>query len=164
MIGTGKVSLDNDWVNAGEITSEEAALDVDERDAATAEGLAAAKIIKIDNARPGAYAFLFRFRADGNADLDSILELYAARGTDHYHRIATLTVTTGTQDTDVVTIHFCDAIDPANEDDLFDGTGSSLADLIAQYYVRTLGFDKFLFVCSDLDSPTIYVDYCRLHE
>jgi hypothetical protein len=164
MIGTGKVSPDNEWVNAGSITSEQAALAVDGRDSATAEALDATKIIKINNARPGAYAFLFRFRADGNADLDSVLELYAARGTDHYHRIATLTVTTGTQDTDISTIHFCDTIDPTNEDDLFDGSRTSLADMIAQYYVRTLGFDKFLFVCSDLDSPTIYVDYCRLYD
>jgi len=163
MVGTGKISPDNDWVEAGSITTEQTALAVDGRDTATAEALAAAKIIKINNARPGAYAFLFRFRADGNADLDSVLELYAARGTDHYHRIATLTIVTGLQNTAEATIHFCDTITSSNEDDLFDGTTSSLADMIAHYYVRTLGFDKFLFIASDKDS-NIYVDYCRLYD
>lgn len=164
MIGTGKVSLDNDWRNAGNITSEQAALAVDGRDSASAEALAATKIIKIDNARPGAYAFLFRFRADGNEDLDSILQLYAARGTDYYHRIAQITIKTGTQDTGVATIHFCDDITLAEADSLFDVTKCSLADMIAHFYTRTLGFDKFLILCSDLDSTTVYVDYCRLYE
>lgn len=164
MFGTGKVSLDSPWINAGSITSEEAALGVDERDVATAEALAAAKIIKINNKHPSAYAFLFRFRADGNVDLDSVSELYAAKGTDHYHRIAQLTIVTGAQDTDVATIHFIDSITPAEEDALFDGEESNLVDMIAHYYVRTLGFDKFLFLCSDLDSTTIYIDYCPLYE
>lgn len=163
MFGTGKVSLDNDWVEAGSITVEQAALAVDGRDTVTAEALAAGKIVKFNNARPGAYAFLFRFRADGNEDLDSVLELYAARGTDHYHHIATLTITTGAQDTAVAAIHFCDTIALSNEDNLFDGTRSSLDDMIAHYYVRTLGFDKWLFIASDKDS-NIYVDYCRLYD
>lgn len=164
MIGTGKVSLDGDWIEAGSITSEQAALAVTARDTPTADALVAAKIIKINNKHPSAYAFLFRFRATGNEDVDSILELYAARGTDHYSRIATLTIVNGTQDTDVATIHFIDSITPGAEDTLFDGEEISLADMIALYYVRTLGFDKFLFVCSDLDSTAVYVDYCPLYE
>ena len=164
MIGTGKVSEDSPWREAGSITSEQAALTITGRDTPTADALAAAKIIKINNKHPSAYAILFRFRADGNAELDSILQLYAARGIDHYHRVAQLTIKTGTQDTDVSTIHFIDDITPADEDTLFDGEEQSLADMIAHYYMRTLGFDKFLFVCSDLDTVTIYVDYCFLYE
>ena len=164
MIGTGKVSLDSPWLNAGSITSEQAALAVTARDTVTADALAAAKIIKINNKHPSAYAFLFRFRADGDADLDSVLQLYAARGDDHYHRVAQLTIVTGTQDTAVATIHFCDTVTPADEDTLFDGEEQNLADMIAHYYMRTLGFDKFLLLCSDLDSTTVYVDYCPLYE
>lgn len=166
MIGTGKVSADGDWIEAGSISSAQTALAVDGRDTPTADALAAAKIVKINNKHPSAYAFLFRFRADGAADLGSVLQLYAARGTDHYHRIAELTIITGTQDTDVATIHFIDNIAPTegSEDTLFDGEADSLADMIALYYVRTLGFDKFLFICSDLDSTNIYVDYCPLYE
>jgi hypothetical protein len=164
MIGTGKVSMSGDWVEAGSITSEQAALAVTARDTPTADALAVTKIIKINNKNPGAYAFLFRFRATGNEDIDSDLELYAARGTDHYTRIATLTIVNGTQDTDVGTVHFIDSITPANENTLFDGEEISLADMIANYYVRTLGFDKFLFIASDLDSSAVYVDYCKLYE
>lgn len=164
MHGIGKISLVTPWVEAGSITSEQAALAVTARDTLTAEALAANKIIKIKNEYLDAHALLFRFRADGAADLDSILELYAARGTDHYHRIATLTVVTGLQDTDVNTIHFIDSITPTNEDVLFDKEEMNLEDMIAHYYIRTLGFDKFLFICSDLDTTTIYVDYCALYE
>lgn len=164
MIGTGKVSLDGDWIAAGSITSAQAALTVTERDTPTADALTAAKIVKINNKHPSAYAFLFRFRASGDAELDSILELYAARGTDHYHRVASFTIVTGTQDTDDATIHFIDSISPGNENTLFDGEEQNLADMIAHYYMRTLGFDKFLFIASDLDSPAIYVDYCPLYE
>lgn len=164
MLGTGKVSLNSDWKNAGNITSEQTALAVDGRDTPTADALAATKIIKINNKHPSAYALLFRFRADGAEDLDSVIQLYAARGKDHYHRIVELTIKTGVQDTDDASIHFIDTITPAEEDDLFDGSASSLEDMIAHYYVRTLGFDKFLLVCSDLDSTTIYVDYCPLYD
>lgn len=164
MIGTGKVSMSGDWVEAGSLTTEQAALAVTGRDTATADALTATGIIKINNKNPSAYAFLFRFRATGNEDVDSVLELYAARGTDHYTRIATLTIVNGTQDTGVATIHFIDSITPGNEDTLFDGEEISLADMIAHYYVRTLGFDKFLFIASDLDSTAVYVDYCKLYE
>ncbi len=164
MFGTGKVSLDSPWIVAGSITSEQAALVVAGRDTPTADALTATKIIKINSKHPSAYAFLFRFRADGAAELDSILQLYAAKGTDHYHRVAELTIKTGTQDTDTGTIHFIDDITPAAEDGLFDGEENNLADMIAHYYVRTLGFDKWLFLCSDLDTTTIYVDYCPLYE
>lgn len=166
MIGTGKVSADGDWIEAGNITSAEAALDVDERDTPTADALTATKIIKINNKHPSAYAFLFRFRSDGTEDDTSLLELYAARGTDHYHHIGRLEITQGAQDTDVATIHFCDTVGLDNNDELFDGESESLADMIAHYYVRTLGFDKFLFICSSLDASTdtIYVDYCKLYE
>jgi len=166
MIGTGKMSMDGDWKEAGSITSEQAALAVDGRDTATADALTATGIIKINNKHPSAYALLFRFRATGIEDVDSVLQLYAARGTDHYHRIAELTIKNGTQDTDVATIHFIDSIVPteASEDTLFDGEEVSLADMIAHYYVRTLGFDKFLIVASDLDSDAVYIDYCPLYE
>jgi len=162
--GTYKVSSQTKWINAGSITSEEAALDVDERDVATAEALGSTKVVTI-KPKYGPYALLLRFRADGAADLDSVLQLYAARGSDDfYHRIAQLTITTGTQDTDTATIHFVDTIAPADEDALFDGEESDLVDMIAHYWFRTLGFDRFLFVCSDLDSTTIWIDYCEMTD
>jgi len=167
MARTHKVSPHTGWFCAGNITSEEAALDVDERDVTTAEALTSTKTVIITP--PGSpTGMLFRFRADGSADVDSKLELYAARGkNDYYLRLATLTITTGTQDTATSTIHFIDKIVATNEETLFDGeegAGTSNADYIDHYYIRTFGFDRFLFVCSDLDSTTVYVDCCYLYE
>ena len=164
MQGINKVTFASPWREAGSITVENAALAVTGRDWATVDAIAAANKVQIELREPVPYALLFRFRADGAADLDSVLQLYAARGEDHFHRIAQLTITTGTQDTDVATIHFVDTITPASEDALFDGEESDLADMIAHYYMRTLGYDKFVFVCSDLDSTTVYVDVAQLYE
>ncbi len=164
MRGQNKISFPGRWIAVGSITSETAELAVTGRDVATVDALAATKTIKLSPPDPGPYAMLLRFRADGNADLDSVLEMYNARGSDHYNRNATFTVVTGTQDTDTSTIHFIDSITPANEDTLFDGEESNLADMIATYYLRTLGNDRFVFIASDLDSTTMYVDVCWLYE
>ena len=164
MRGQNKISFPAKWNVAGSITSETAALAVTGRDVATVDALAAAKTIKLTPPLPGPYAMLLRFRADGAADLDSVLEMYAARDNDHYNRCASLTVVTGTQDTSTSTIHFVDTITPANEDALFDGEESSLTNMIAHYYMRTLANDRFIFIASDLDSTTVYVDVCWLYE
>ena len=164
MQGINKVTFASPWREAGSITVENAALAVTGRDWDTVDAIAAANKVQIELREPVPYALLFRFRADGAADLDSVLQLYAARGEDHFHRIAQLTITTGTQDSDVATIHFVDTITPANEDALFAGVESDLPEFIASYYMRTLGYDKFVFVCSDLDSTTVYVDVAQLYE
>lgn len=165
MRGQNKISFPAKWIAAGSITSETAALAVTGRDVATVDALAAAKTVKLSPPLPGPYAMLLRFRADGAADLDSILEVYAARGSgDHYNRAGTLTVVTGTQDTSTSTIHFVDTITPSNEDALFDGEESNLTNMIAHYYMRTLANDRFIFIASDLDSTTVYVDVCWLYE
>jgi len=169
MRGQNKISFPANWIAAGSITSETAALAVSGRDVATVDALAAAKTIKLSPPLPGAYAMLLRFRADGAADLDSVLQMYAARGgggegDGHYNRSAQLTVVTGTQDTGTSTIHFIDTITPASEDALFDGDESNLTNMIAHYYMRTLGNDRFIIIASDLDSTTVYVDVCWLYE
>ena len=162
--GQNKISFPAKWNVAGSITSETTALTVTGRDVATVDALAATKTVKLTPPLPGPYAMMLRFRADGAADLDSILEMYAARDNDHYSRCASLTVITGTQDTSTSTIHFVDTITPANEDALFDGEESNLTNMIAHYYMRTLANDRFIFIASDLDSTTIYVDVCWLYE
>lgn len=162
--GINKISFPAKWNKAGSITSETTALTVTGRDVATVDALAATKTVKLTPPLPGPYAMMLRFRADGAADLDSILEMYAARDNDHYSRCASLTVITGTQDTSTSTIHFVDTITPANEDALFDGEESNLTNMIAHYYMRTLANDRFIFIASDLDSTTVYIDVCWLYE
>jgi len=163
MAGTHKHSIQTKWVNAGNITVENAALGVDGRDAAAVEALGSTIAVYL---RPEQhpYAMLLRFRADGNNDLDSVLHVYAARGEDHYQHVAQLTVVTGQQDTSTSTIHFVDTITPASENTLFDGEEVNVADDVALYYLRLLGFDRWAIICSDLDSTTIYADVAYLYE
>ncbi len=166
MRGINKISFPAKWTAAGSITSETAALAVTGRDVATVDALAATKTVKLSPLDPGPYAMLLRFRADGNADIDSVLEMYAARGDDHYSRVATLTILTGTQDTDTSTIHFIDEISPTNEDLIFAAVENIATgdNHVASYYCRTLGNDRFIFIASDLDSTTVFVDVCWLYE
>ena len=166
MRGINKISFPNRWIAAGSITSQTSALAVTGRDVATVGALAATKTVKLSPLDPGPYAMLLRFRADGAADIDSVLEMYAARGDDHYSRVATLTILTGTQDTDTSTIHFIDEVTATNEDLIHDGEENIAAgdNHIASYYVRTLGNDRFIFIASDLDSTTVYCDVVWLYE
>ena len=161
--GDYKISPKSKWVNAGSITVQQAALGVDGRSYSTVQAIASTTVnlIEPENAP---YALLLRFRADGDADLDSVLQLYACRGNDHYQHIGQLTVVTGTQDTDTATIHFVDTITPASENALFDGEEVNTTNGIALYYLRTLGYDSFAVISSDLDSTTVYVDYACLYE
>jgi len=162
---TNKISLPSRWINVGSITAESAAdLAVTGRDASTVEAIATAYIMKFSPPVPGPYAMLMRFRSDGSEDDDSVLQLYAASGDDHYHKLAQLTVVQGTQDTDTSTIHFVDTITPASEDTLYDGDESNITDMIAQYYVRVLGEDRFAIICTDLDTSSIYCDIKWLYE
>lgn len=170
MRGQNKISFPSRWHEAGSITSETTALAVTGRDVTTVDALAAAKTVKLAPPLPGPYAMLLRFRADGAENLDSILQMYAARGvapnaaTEHYNLVAQLTVVTGTQDTNTSTIHFVDTITPASEDTIYDGEEFGATNTIAHYYIRVLANDKFIFIASDLDSTTVYVDVCWLYE
>lgn len=170
MRGINKISFPSRWNEAGSITSETAALAVTGRDVTTVDALAAAKTVKLTPPLPGPYAMLLRFRADGANNIDSILQMYAARGkgkaeaTEHYNLVAQLTVVTGQQDTNTLTIHFVDTITPASEDTIYDGEEFGATDTIAHYYCRVLANDKFIFIASDLDSTTVYIDVCWLYE
>ncbi len=165
MRGRNKISFPSRWIVAGSITSETAALAVTGRDVTTVDALAATKTIKLAPPLPGPYAMMLRFRADGANNLDSVLQMYAARtADDHYNLVAQLTVVTGQQDTATSTIHFVDTITPASEDALYEGEESNATDTIAHYYVRVLANDRFIFIASDLDTTTVYADVCWLYE
>jgi len=164
MRGQNKISFPAKWNVAGSITVENAALAVTGRDVATVDAIAAANTIKLTPQLPGPYAMMLRFRADGANNLDSILQMYAARGNDHYNLVAQLTVVTGQQDTDTSTIHFVDTITPASEDTIYDGEEFNATDTIGHYYIRTLANDRFIIIASDLDTTTVYCDVCWLYE
>lgn len=151
------------WLNElydGVITAEGTEYTVTDRDNASVEALAAAKkvLIKPQN---GTVSLELRFRSDGSANDDSIVQLFAAAGKDHYVNMAQLTVTQGTQ-IDTGSIYFCDGITPANE--IWITAASELtgtANDIGRYVFNTHGYDRFWIICNDLDTATLYVDWRR---
>jgi len=152
------------WEEAGSITAEQAALAVDARDDASVEALDSTKKVKIVP-NDGTVALEFRFRSDADDDaVDSVLELYAAAGDDHYTRIAQLTIKEGLQEHSTG-IFFADSITEALNNWISDTKvvqPSSPDDHIARYVLNAHGYDRFLFIASDLDSTTIYVDVRRV--
>jgi hypothetical protein len=117
-----------DWLPAqtppstynGTITTQCDAADyaVTARDDAAVEALAAAKkvIIKLPN---GLVSLELRFRYNGTAADQHVLQLFAASGVDFYNLVATLTIDQGTQQHTAgvagTGIFFCDTVVPSNE-------------------------------------------------
>ena len=162
--GTNKISFPCRWNKAGTITAASTTFGVTARDVATVDGLGSAYTVKLSPPLPGPYAMLLRFRSDGSEDDANVLEMWEARGNDHYTRIAILTLAQGTQ-IDTGSIYFNDTITPSEENSLWDGEEqNTTANRIAYYYVRTLACDRFTFIATTLASTTVYVDVCWLYE
>jgi len=126
---------------------------------ATVEALADAKKIIIEP-RPGAPALALRFRTDGSANDDNIIQLYTTAGIDHYQHFAQLTVTQGTQ-LYSTGIYFCDKITPANENwySTMTELDASGINFIGGFVFNLHGCSKILILCNDLDTTTQYVDW-----
>ena len=164
MRGTNHISFPSRWNKAGTITTASTTFGVTARDVATVDALATAYTAKVSPPLPGPYAMLLRFRSDGAENDANVLEMWAARGNDHYYRIAILTLAQGTQ-IDTGSIYFNDTITPGEEEKLFDGEEqSTTANRIAHYYCRVLGCDRFIFIATTLASTTVYVDCAWLYE
>lgn len=152
------------WKNEGNLTTAQAALTTD-KSADTVNALTATGIL-VFQADDGAVTYEFRFRGGDDGDADTVV-LYAMRGADdHYTRIATLTLTTGTQSDG--TYNFKDTIAVANEkwgssdaadDDLLEI--SDAANGIAKLILNTLGYSHFLFIATTLNSTVLYIDAAR---
>jgi len=143
------------WVEAGSITSAEAALAVDERDNASVEAFATAKTI-IYKRRTNKVWAEARFRLDGSENDTSVLQVYAASGVDHYKFMGQLTITQGQQDS--TSEHFADTIAPANEDTFFEAAEWDAANGIATYAWKMKGYDRFLIIVSTLGVTTVDAD------
>ncbi len=164
MIGNNKLSLPAHWKVAGSITTEHADLGVTNKDVVTVDAFATEFTIKLIPPSPGPYAMLLRFRTDGADGDDDVIQMYAARGNDFYHRVAQLTIVTGTGNADGDN-HFVETITPAEEDGHYDAEEQNRADdRTAHYYCRVFGNDRFIILASDLDVDTIYCDLVWLYE
>jgi hypothetical protein len=157
------VSGGGDSVYDGVITTQADAADfaVGERDDAAVEALAAAKkvIIKLP---PGIVSLELRFRSDGNENDDSIIQIFAAAGVEHYMWQDQLTVTQGTQ-LYSGSIYFVDTIVSAGEAWLSDTRQiSPAADHVARNVMNVHGYDRLWIVANDLDTTSLYVDWKQL--
>jgi hypothetical protein len=146
----------------GKITTQADAGDYNatNRTDALVEALTEAKKVLI-KPKNGTVSLELRFRSDGSALDDSIVQLFGAAGVDHYIHMAQLTVTQGTQ-IDSGSIYFCDGITPANE--IWITAASELTttnNYIGRYVFNTHGYDRFWIVANDLDTTTLYVDWRR---
>ena len=150
--------------NPPSITTSQAALTTD-KSAATVNALATAKtaIIQPDE---GTVAMEMRFRVDGSDGDSNVLELYAMcdpdGAGDHYTRIATLTLTAGTQ-VDANSYLFCDTVVITNEfymDDII--PLSNAGNGIASVALNLQGHTHFLLIASTLNSTGVYVDWRQI--
>ena len=149
-----------DAVYDGKITAQCAAgdYDVTHRDNTNVEALAAAKkvIIKFPN---GVVSFELRFRFNGIAGDQHILECFMAAGNDYYNHCVTLTLDQGTQQHTAgaagTGIWFIDTVAPSNESNrwLTDRTEvSDSSNHIGGYTMNIHGYDRLWIVGSTLDT------------
>jgi len=151
------------WKNEGTLSVQGSALTTD-KTAATAHALTDGTSVRIQPSE-NTVALELRFRVDGTANLDDMVNLYAMAGdSDSYTLMGTLTLTAGTQ-TDG-TYLFCDGVEIANElwvDDIvvLHDEGSA-GNGIGRLCFNTQGYDNFLLVVTDLDNTSILVDSRRI--
>lgn len=151
-----------EWRQEGILSVQGSALGTD-KTAATAHALTTGTSVRIQP-NENTVSLELRFRVDGTANLDDIINLYAMAGTDSYTLMGTVTITAGTQ-TDG-TYLFCDGVEIANElwiDDivLMHDEGSA-GNGIGRLAFNTQGYNNFLLVITDLDNTSVVVDSRRI--
>lgn len=146
-----------EWQEKGNISVAGAALTTD-KSAVTVHALTATTLVRIQ-VDDGTIALNLRWRGGTDGD-DNVQVLYAKRpGNDHYTRIATLALKTGTQ-TDG-TYLFIDTIAITNEkwtDDIV--AVSDGANGIAHVALNCHGYSDFVLIGTTVAS-TLYVDAAR---
>lgn len=167
----GLVKIGNKWQPVGSITSAQAALGATGRTHAAVDDIAEAKKVILYLGQTDYelknIALEFRFRSDSDDDtVTNTLQSYAEAGEDHYTRIAQLVIKEGLQEYSS-SIFFVDGITPSYEnwitgEDAMIVQPTPTDDHIARLTINTHGYDRFLFIASTLNSPTIYVDVRRV--
>lgn len=140
------------------------------RDNASVEDLAAAKKVII-KPPTGVVAVEFRFRFNGIAGDQHVLQKFLAAGDDYYDLVDVLTIDQGTQQHTAgaagTGIKFCDTISSAGEKWLTVTTQlSSTTNNIGRDTQNMHGYDRIWFVASTLDTEnagtTLYIDWKQL--
>ncbi len=168
----GHPEYGNGYVYNGTITTQCDAgdYDKDNRGNTEVEALATAKKV-IFYVPQGWVAYEMRFRFNGTAGDQHVLQCFASAGKDYYDRFATLTIDTGdmqhTAGAAGTGIIFIDTIVPSVERWLTTQTElTSTADDIGRYTMNLHGYDRIWIVASTLDTAnsgtTLYVDFKQL--
>lgn len=157
--------MNPEWTNIGNITVVQAALAVAKRDYTTVEALLATQKA-VYTPSPGAKEAEFRFITPAEDDA-WIVEMYAARGAgDHYVRIATLTLTGGTQKHSTNKV-FVDTL-AATNDEWFGNLPvpeeiESAHDFIARYHLLLMRYSRFVFIASTIEAgKTLEVEVAEM--
>lgn len=156
-----------EWTNVGNITVVQAALAVTARDNVSVDALASTKTA-IYTVSAGAKSAEVRFITPADADA-WVVEMYAARGKyDHYTRVATLTLTGGTQKHSTNKV-FVDTLAATNEK--WYGTFVTAKEVcsavndIARYYWQNNLYTRFLFIASTIEAgKTLEVEVAEMNE
>lgn len=166
-VGVSKVE-EFAWEDLGDITVAQAALGAGAMDDASVEALTSTKtVIWTPEKRP--IALDFRFEMDGSENDTSVIEVYSRADrvdssgdiqVDEYTRVATLTLTQGTQVGNTASTFFADSI----AESAFSWGSASRAiqvsggdNHIARWRINKHGERKFCFIASTLSVTTIHV-------
>ena len=154
MLASARLRTDQKgWETIGTITESQTTLGGSARDWDSVKALATAKVVKkaiyVDT-----NAAEFRFQTDSDDD-SHIVELWAARGQDHYARVAILTLTGGTQVGDSSQVFIDTIVEstlwwPRKRTEKYDSGNNS----ICRYWIDLLGYSKLLFIATTLESGT----------
>lgn len=150
-----------DWKNAGSLTTSQAALSTDKSSAAVNALTSTGTLFISPTDNTVAFDLRFRGGVDGDSNVVNLYAMRAETEADHYTRIITLTLTTGTQSDG--TNLFIDTLVSTNEkwgDDIV--VVSDGANGIAHLELNTHGYSKFLVVATTLNSDELFVDWARV--
>lgn len=144
--------------------------DKDNRTNALVEALVATKKVII-KPPSGIISVALRFRFNGTAGDQHVLQLFAAAGIDHYDLVDSLTIDQGSQiyvaGAAGTGIDFCDTVVSAGEKWASATVElSTTADNIGRYVMNMHGYDRLWIVASTLDiansGTTLYIDWKAL--
>ncbi len=152
------------WQAGGTITSAQALLGAGALTHAAVEALAAAKKVLIEIPQ-GWLAMELRFYSDGSANVEDVLQLYAASTSnsnpDHYRHFAQLTTLVGTQE--YGSNKFIDTISPTAEQWMTRCNEVSPANnTFGSYVLNTHGHSNILAIVSTLGSTELGCEFKKV--
>lgn len=150
--------FDYKWKGLGDTIDGTASISATDKSEDTVEALTCA----VDEIESGTVAVNYRFLGNGSNNDSNVLDVYAMRGSDHYTRVGTVTLTLG-QCVYNSTYDIHDTAVISNEQwPTSIGVASPANDDAASISINTHGYSKILFLATTLNSTGIQVQKARL--